>query len=269
MTDPQPDPNAAVKAVLSEHLTANAEWKAYLARVTRILLKRQEGKPLGKEENAILADYREASKLDTPPLDKHGQPAPPIFYSYSECADLLPWDRRTLMNARASKCPAFTGNMIFTASLVRWFTDNPNGPTAKHRHTGREPKLTPKLKAIVIDSLRKCPVLEIAAGAAGISRGTLFDWRRKGKEGLSPYAEFLHETEVAMDEVKLNLVQDIATDPAWQAKLAVLERIEKLFHRPALTAKAEATGGDGKAVTLMINLSGVDSNPYADNEPET
>lgn len=261
---------AAVQAVLAEYVSANAEWKAYHTRVTRVLMKRQEGRrALNKEEETILADFKVAAKLETIPKTKTGEDAPPIFYSYADAADAFEWDTKTLMNARACGCPAFTGKMIFTASLLDWFAKHPSGPWRKQNLGGPRIKCTPRVIKQICEALRKCPILTTAALAAGVTRATLYNWKERGLEGEEPFATFLHETETTIEQVKLGLVQDIITDPDWHAKMAMLERIDRL----TFAKRVEHTAADGKPIAngsnglaLHINLSGVENNPYAPTE---
>jgi len=262
-------PATAIQAVLNEHLTADAEWKAYFARITRILLKRNEGLKLTNDEEGALADYKIAAHLTELPKDKRGNPAPPIFYSYREVESVFEWDVKTLMNARASGCPAFSGKMIFTATLLQWFRDHPSGPWKKHNHTGRVTKCTPKIIKDLCEALKKCPHLQTAALAVGLSRHSLYEWKKRGENGEQPFARFLEEVERTIAERQIELVQDIATDPDWRAKLAILERLD----RSTFARRMEHTGADGAdlnngAVPIHINLTGVTANPYEPKEPE-
>jgi transposase len=66
---------------------------------------------------------------------------------------------------------------------------------------GRRCKLTPETSARILDHYRQSGNLENAARRAGISKSTVFDWLRRGKQDDSePYRAFLNDFEIARAE---------------------------------------------------------------------
>lgn len=226
----------------------DAEWKAYQTRVARILTKRNAGKAITKEETAIISDYQLAIKLSEPPRNKEtGAIIPPILYGYTEAEDAFAITRAQLLGLRGKGCAAFTANLILTASLAAELERNPQPEAVPGGwYTGRKGKLTPALQASIVASLAVVPVLTCVAGAHGISTSTLALWRTKGAAGGAAgkrYLEFFNETEAAMEQARFGLARDIATDPDWRAKMAILERTSP--ERFGRTTKTEVTGKDG------------------------
>lgn len=229
----------------------DAEWKAYQTRVARILTKRNAGRPLTKEENAIISDYQLALKLTDPPRNREtGAIIPPILYGYMEAEEAFALTRAQLLGLRSKGCPAFTGNLILTTTLAGELERNPQPESVPAGwHTGRKGKLTPELQASIVASLVVVPVLSTVAGAHGIHATTLSKWREKGAQGGPAgkrYADFFSETEAAIEQARFSLVRDIATDPDWRAKLAILERTAP--ERYGRVTRTELTGKDGGPV---------------------
>jgi hypothetical protein len=256
---------------------ADAEWKAYQTRVARILTKRNGGKPLNKEETAILADYKVATGLKEPPRNHQGEIIPPILYGYNEAAEAFNVAREQLYTLRKNNSPAFTHNIILAATLSEELKANPNPEYAPLNaiHTGAKGKLTPELMESIVAQLSTCPVLSTVAGAHGISGPTLSIWRSKGEAGEKRYVEFFRRTEAALEECRLGLVRDIATDPDWRAKLTILERTQpEKFGR---VHRLEHTGKDGKdlpapttatpMVTVILGTGQTGPNPYDPDAP--
>jgi hypothetical protein len=251
----------------------HAEWKAYQTRVARILTKRNGGRPLNKEESFILADYKIACGLKEPPTDRQGQIIPPILHGYNEAAEAFGVAREQLYTLRSNNSAAFTANIILAATLSEELKTNPNPEHAPLNavHTGRKGKLTKELQESIVAHLRTCPVLHTVAGAHGLTGQTLTNWRQKGEAGEKKYVDFFEATEAALEEARLGLVRDIATDPDWRAKLAILERT--MPEKWGRTTRHEMTGRDGKdlpaptTTTPMITvvLAGVQDNPYDPN----
>lgn len=233
---------------LALEFEADAEWKAYQTRVARIFVKRNAGKPLTKEEGAIIADYAIAIKLPAPPLSKTTKAIiPPILYGYTEAEEAFHLTRPQLLGLRSAGCPAFTGNIILAATLHDELSKNPQPDALPGGwHTGRKGLLTPELHASIVEGLKVVPVLTTVAGAHGIDPSTLMVWRKKGAEGKGgnrKYADFFRDSEAAMEQARFTLARDIATDPDWRAKLAILERTNpEKFGR---TVKTEVSGADG------------------------
>ena len=261
----------AIDERLAAEFDADAEWKAYQARVARIFTKRNGGKTLNKEEVAILADYKTVHSLTEPP--KHvetGKNIPPILYGYEEAAEAFGVTRDQLYGLRSRKCPAFTGNIILAASLHVALAAEPDPKPVPLNsvHTGAKGKFTPELAASVLASLRSCPILTVVAAAHGISTATLSLWRTKGEAGQRKYAEFFNDSEAAINQSHFELLRDIGSDPDWRAKAKALELTAP--DRFGRTQRLEHTGKGGKdlpppppgnAVTVVLQ-GGPLPNPY-------
>lgn len=250
----------------------DAEWKAYQARVARILLKRNGGKGLSKEENAILADYKIAASLSEIP--KHfvtREPLPPILYGYTEAQDAFRVAKDQLYGLRARGSAAFTGNIILTATLAQDIAREPNPEPVPLNtiHTGAKGKLTPDLQESIIKALRFCPILEVVARAHGVTGKTLANWREKGEAGQKRYREFFQLSDAALGEAQMGLLRDIATEPDWKAKAKVLEFTDQ--SRFGRQSRLEHTGKGGGPIKtdgpppLMITLQGVAEHSYDPN----
>lgn len=263
----KPDPSIAER--LAEEFVLDAEWKAYQARVLRVIIKRNAGKATNKEENAILADYKVAAGMSEIP--KHfatREPLPPILYGYSEAQEAFGVTKDQLYGLRARGSAAFAGNVILTATLARDLADNPNPEPVPLNtiHTGNKGKLTPDLQESIIKALRFCPVLSIVARAHGLDGKTLTNWRTKGEKGERKYKEFFRLSEAALGAAQMGLLQDIASNEAWQAKAKVLEFTDQqLFGKPS---RLELTGKDGGPIKtdapppMTIVLQGLAAHSY-------
>lgn len=255
---------------LAAEFEADAEWKAYQARVARIFTKRNGGRALNKEEVAILADYKIVHTLTTPP--KHaetGTNIPPILYGYEEASEAFNIDRDKLYGLRSRKCPAFTGNIILSASLhvALQAEPDPKPVPLNAVHTGAKGKFNKEIAASIIAALRLCPVLTTVAAAHGITAGALSLWRTKGAAGEKKYVDFFNESEAALHQSHFELIRDIASDPDWRAKARVLEmtaperfgRVTKQEHTGKDGAPLPATGVSSVTITLQ---GGAIPNPY-------
>lgn len=257
---------------LSAEFEQDAEWKAYRARVARILLKRNGGRSLSKEENAILADYKIAASLSEIP--KHfvtQEPLPPILYGYNEASEAFRVARDQLYGLRARGSAAFTGNIILTATLAKDLASEPNPEPVPLNaiHTGSKGKLTPDLQESIIKALKFCPILSVVAKAHGVTGQTLTNWREKGEAGQKRYREFFERSEAAIGEAQMGLLRDIATEPDWKAKAKVLEFTDQSkFGRQS---RLEHTGKNGGPIKtdgpppMSIILQGVAESSYDPN----
>lgn len=256
---------------LAAEFEADAEWKAYQARVARIFTKRNGGRALNKEEVAILADYKVVHTLTSPP--KHaetGANIPPILYGYTEAGEAFNIDRDKLYGLRSRNCPAFTGNVILSASLYAALQAEPDPKPVPLNavHTGRGGKFTKELADSIIAALRLCPVLTTVAAAHGVSTASLSLWRTRGAAGEKKFSDFFNGSEAALNQTHFELIRDIASDPDWRAKARVLEMTAPdIFGR---TIKQEHTGKGGAPLppatgqsTVHITLQGASiPNPY-------
>lgn len=259
---------------LAAAFESETEWKAYEARVNRILIKRDKGSPLSKEENHILADYKVACSLQELPRHHDTQaPIPPVLYGYGEAMEAFGVTRETLYALRAHGSPAFTSSLILTASLARSIKENPNIPTVplNQIHTGAKGKLTPALQDSIIKALRFAPFLSVVAKAHGITGQTLANWRKKGENGDRKYRKFFEESEAAIGTAQTAALQNIASNESWQAQAKILEWTDPdTFGRKQ---SLEMTGKDGGPIKtdtpppMTIILQGIAQHSYDPSQP--
>lgn len=114
---------------------------------------------------------------------------------------------------------------------------------------GRPPKIE-EAAPLILAALRKGCTIKHACGAAGIGEETLREWRARGSEGESPYAEFLPEFDQARAEGLAKLIVEVAENEAWQAKAWILERTAPEDFRKR--ESTEVTGADGGPLKLDL-----------------
>ena len=73
-------------------------------------------------------------------------------------------------------------------------------------------KLTPEVESKIISMLMDGNYITTACLAAGITRVTFYDWKKRGEQGKQPYAKFLQHVEEAESIGETQLVQDIKND---------------------------------------------------------
>lgn len=92
---------------------------------------------------------------------------------------------------------------------------------------GRPVKLTPELQNEICKVIRAGNYIETAAAFAGVSKQTLYNWMRKGRQAKSgKYREFLDAVKKALAESEVRDVMIIAkaAEENWQAAAWRLER---------------------------------------------
>ena len=84
---------------------------------------------------------------------------------------------------------------------------------------GRPSKLTPELQESICKTLGAGVDVETAALREGISRSTIYNWMKWGREGQEPYASFVESTEIAQASVTTQVTYQIlkASKSSWQA----------------------------------------------------
>jgi transposase len=99
---------------------------------------------------------------------------------------------------------------------------------------GRRCKLTPEMSARILDYYRQSGNLKNAARHAGISKSTLFDWLRRGKQDDSePYRSFLNAFELARAErVAVLAIRDRETALGGVIQLPLLDRFGRQLYDP-------------------------------------
>lgn len=92
---------------------------------------------------------------------------------------------------------------------------------------GRNTKLTPDLLERVVTLVRSGCYIETAAGAAGIARSNLYEWLRKGGEGIKPYVDFYEQVTQARDQAEARDVANVgkAAQSDWRAAAWRLEKM--------------------------------------------
>jgi DNA-binding protein Fis len=87
-------------------------------------------------------------------------------------------------------------------------------------------KLTPEVHKRICDLLRAGNYLETAAAVAGIDRGTIRKWIKRGQGDEEPYATFAADATKAMSEAEARDVLAISKGAAkdWRASAWRLER---------------------------------------------
>ena len=92
----------------------------------------------------------------------------------------------------------------------------------------RRSKLTPEVKARVIQAIQTGATYEICAQYAGISPATLYNWMKQGRERKQKdKVEFLEDIKRAESRgaiANLGLIQRAAQDGDWKASAWILER---------------------------------------------
>lgn len=126
-------------------------------------------------------------------------------------------------------------------------------PSTKKK-MGRPTKLTPEMQGRIVDAIRAGNYLDTAAAYAGINRGTLHDWLKKGrgKNARKPFSAFVEAVDEAMAVAEVRFVAHIATaaqDPKhWTASAWMLERRHP--DRWGRRERVEHTGKDGGPVEI-------------------
>lgn len=90
---------------------------------------------------------------------------------------------------------------------------------------GRPSKLNPERQKRIVEALGRGCTNESAAAIGGITRKTLQDWLRRGRNSShGVYRDFLLAAQHARAEGEQALLRDIALDDDWRAKAWILER---------------------------------------------
>jgi hypothetical protein len=89
---------------------------------------------------------------------------------------------------------------------------------------GRYTILTPEVQAEICAALEEGNTLKCSALCAGVSESTVMIWRRKGREGIEPYAQFLQATKEAESRIERKMISGITSADDWRAKLSWVER---------------------------------------------
>lgn len=88
-------------------------------------------------------------------------------------------------------------------------------------------KLTKEVCDIICEGLRKGNYITTCCRACGISVPTYYIWKKKGEEGIEPYATFLENVEEAEAEgemIHVEIIHDTALSGNWLSSAWLLER---------------------------------------------
>ncbi len=133
--------------------------------------------------------------------------------------------------------------------------------------TGREVIIPDEVKASIIENVRKGVSFEDAAKYAGISEGTLYNWKHKGKIGKTPeYESFykeLVEAEIHAKIRKIKICEDGAVD---DPRLALELLARKYPEEWGKKDKILITNKLEEFITAFRQIDGVDE---AESETDT
>lgn len=135
----------------------------------------------------------------------------------------------------------------------------------------RPTKLTKKVEAAIVQSVRNGNYSEVAARAAGISPTTMRNWRARGEEGgakNAPYVRFLAALTRAEAEAEERAVKALgdAFSEDWRAAVEYLKR--KNPERWSATERLEHTGAGGGPIKHERNVDVSKLSPEALDEIE-
>lgn len=98
--------------------------------------------------------------------------------------------------------------------------------------TGRPTDLTAQVQSLICEHISNGARVDDAAQAAGIHRGTFYQWMAKGRAGEQPYSDFHDAVERARAEFKNGLIGRVmqyadSGDPgSWRAAMDLYKELE-------------------------------------------
>lgn len=95
------------------------------------------------------------------------------------------------------------------------------------RPTGRPTKLDDKRQARILEAIRDGLPYTTACALAGIHYSTFAEWKLKGEDPASPYAEFamsVKEAEAEAEALHVKRIESASKNGQWQASAWFLER---------------------------------------------
>lgn len=98
--------------------------------------------------------------------------------------------------------------------------------TPRRKQIGEGTKITAELVDKVCQAVRIGAPLQTARAYAGIPAAVFYEWMRAGREGYSPYVEFVEALDSAMAEGEMRDIArvDQGADKDWRASAFKLER---------------------------------------------
>lgn len=129
---------------------------------------------------------------------------------------------------------------------------------------GRKTELTIEVIESICASIRGGSYVNAACGRARVSYRSFFGWKERGQKERdedieSIYTQFLDAIEHAEADNEVMLVEQVASDTDWRAKMEILKR--RYSDRWGDRNKMEMTGADGKPlVTTMPPITIIHKN---------
>lgn len=97
-----------------------------------------------------------------------------------------------------------------------------------------------KTKKLILDNLRKVPIIEVACSKSGIARSTLYRWRDKNKKFRKELEEALIEGEELINDMSESQVITLIKEKNWQAiSFWLKHRNPRFRERVEVTARVE------------------------------
>lgn len=92
--------------------------------------------------------------------------------------------------------------------------------------------LNESTEAVILKAIAIGMPVRLAAQLAGVDQRTVFAWKKKGKDGEEPYAQFFRkckEVEMLAVEHALTVINKAADDGDWKAASWMLERLHSEY----------------------------------------
>lgn len=119
----------------------------------------------------------------------------------------------------------------------------------RKKKAGRPEELTPSIVRKLVQALSVGLYVETACDIVGISRGTFYEWIKKGEENPnSKYGDFLTQIREALAKAEAYSVQKIRKSDNWQAHAWWLERKFPQKWRKQSVVEIRETEGIGKTI---------------------
>jgi hypothetical protein len=123
------------------------------------------------------------------------------------------------------------------------------------KKAGRPLKLTPQLQEAICKTLQAGVDVETACLREGVSRDAYFSWRRRGRDGEQPFADFLAATDKALADVETGVTYQIlkASKTHWQAGAWWVK-----WRATRGAQRIEISGKDGAPISGALTHEAVD-----------
>lgn len=126
--------------------------------------------------------------------------------------------------------------------------------------TGRPTDCTPERIAKFEEALRDGFSVTAAGQVIGVSKTSVMEWLRRGRDGEQPFAEFAHRTQMAKQEAQRGLEAVVLTAARKDPKIAmaILRTRHPEDWAPAQVQRVELTGANGGPVSVEAIRAAVD-----------